>query len=377
MMTPIAVMACILVTLAPQAKSQKDKGPKDTPDRIIEQTELIGPLAFGPDGIRIAGMIRKGPVSENMEAKTFHIKTLAPDQGYSTTFEAPPTTAGTGRDTFLVFSSDSSLLVAGGRSAILGGTANFFNVKNATDVGDLISYTGRIEAAAFLPDGNGIITSGYDGDDANTAGRKYTIRTWPNPVYEGKGVARSTLTPTKSLELKLDSPDLLLGPGSGEIVVHPNELGYDVHEVESGKLIRKVESRNGLGESIYASNSSCFSPNKKCLAIASETKGSTTEGGRKGGRLRIWDVDSGTLRHDLLQLDVARYVSFSPDGKSVAVTASQREGLGAGTINIYDVDSGKLQRTIKGEFGFAAFEPLGRWLVAPSPKGVLFWKTGK
>jgi WD40 repeat protein len=381
MMTTIAAMACLLVTLAPQAKTAKDKGLKDTPDAIIEQTDLIGPLAFGPDGIRIAGMVRTDAnidftVHQSMDAVLFNFKTLSRDRSYGTGLEAPATDA-TGRETLLVFSSDSSLLLGGGRNYKLGGTANVFNVKSALYGAYLAAHTGKIEAIAFSPDGTAIITSGYDGDDANPAGRKYTLRTWPIPEYVGEGVARGTMTPTKSIELKLASSDLLLGPGPGEIVVRPSELGYEVAEMESGKIVRKVESRNGLGEAIFAGNSSCFSPNKKFLAIASETKGTTIEAGRKGGRLRIWEVESGTLRHDLLQLDIARYVSFSPDGKSVAVTASQHAGFGAGVINIYDVESGKLQRTIKGEFGFAAFEPLGRWLVASSPKGILLWKTGK
>jgi WD40 repeat protein len=374
-MSAIPALACLLLALTAQAKQGKEKAPKNDPDAVIEQSDLVGPLAFSPDGLRIAGMYFRTTNVDNpfWEVGIFDIQTLRAAASPAHVGDRQTPAAENSRDALLMFSPDSAHIAAAGRIKDFGTSVHLTGLKNreSTSYG-LMAYTGRIDAFAFSPGGDAIVTTGYDGTDGDPAGRKYTVRTWPIPA---PGV--DLRKPAKELELKLDSPDFLFGPKKGEIVAHPSELGFDIYELETGKRVRQVESRSGLGESESESNCACFSPDKKLLAIATATKATTVEGGRTGGRLRIWDVETGTVRHDLTQRDVARYVSFSPDGKAVAVTLSEKPGLGSATINIFEIGSAKLLRTIKGEFGFAAYEPIGRWLVAPSPKGLLFWKTGK
>jgi hypothetical protein len=113
-------------------------------------------------------------------------------------------------------------------------------------------------------------------------------------------------------------------------------------------------------------HSLAFSPDGKLLA---------SDGNEKA--VKLWDVNSGTLRQTLpgRHEDFVSSVAFSPDGKVLA------SGSGGGPIRLWDVNSGTLKQTLTGHnscVNSLAFSPDRKLLASGSmDKTIKLWRRGE
>src|SRR2546427_674650 len=107
-----------------------------------------------------------------------------------------------------------------------------------------------------------------------------------------------------------------------------------------------------------------FSPDGRTLAIAR----GAGEASQRYGRIELWDAQTGTLRHVIKGFDgPVRSVSFSPDGQTLVSGSSEfhsskiqekarsREGTVLGEVKWWDAQTGELKQrlALPGEGSFS------------------------
>jgi len=138
-------------------------------------------------------------------------------------------------------------------------------------------------------------------------------------------------------------------PGHPTIPRRPNGQPYPP---PLPKGLHKLAGINGI----------TFSPDGKLLATAADDY-----------RARIWDVDTGELKHELIEHDLhAIQVAFSPDSKILATAGHDK------TVKLWDVGTGSLMATLP--YGgqaitslALAFSPDGKTLATSDERGVSLW----
>jgi WD40 repeat protein len=83
----------------------------------------------------------------------------------------------------------------------------------------------------------------------------------------------------------------------------------------------------------------------QAVAVSPDGKTVVSVGREPGAGLRIWDADSGRLRHDLPAPPRATVVRFSPDGTRLAVAGYE------GTVQLWDPLTGQDILTLRGPVG--------------------------
>lgn len=104
-----------------------------------------------------------------------------------------------------------------------------------------------------------------------------------------------------------------------------------------------------------------FSPNGRILAAGSGHNG-----------IILWDAKSGKELRHIDGPHVGDYVVFSPDGKTLASVRNWQQGESAGTVQLWDVATGKLRGQLKSDQNLIrciAFSPNGKLLATHSQWG--------
>ncbi|GAA2589307.1 hypothetical protein GCM10010304_36880 [Streptomyces roseoviolaceus] len=107
--------------------------------------------------------------------------------------------------------------------------------------------------------------------------------------------------------------------------------------------------------------------------IALSPDGHTVAAYSRDGKVRIWSLPGGQLRHTFAGYDSGEFVAFSPDGSTLAVAAAHGAD---GMIGLLDPDTGRKLGTITvpgGSVRGMAFSPDGRTVVASSRRAVRVW----
>ncbi|WP_327396308.1 nSTAND1 domain-containing NTPase [Streptomyces phaeochromogenes] len=108
-------------------------------------------------------------------------------------------------------------------------------------------------------------------------------------------------------------------------------------------------------------------------SIALSPDGHTVAANSRDGKVRIWSLPGGQLRHTLAGYDSGEVATFSPDGRTLAVASAG--GAGA-VITLWDPVTGRKLRTLTvpdGSVRGMAFSPDGRTVAASSPRAVRVW----
>jgi WD40 repeat protein len=265
---------------------------------------------------------------------------------------------------------------------------------------------GNVKGLAFTPDGKMLVSESEDG-----------VRTWSTAT--GKPLCRFSKGYHNGAEVGASlSPDgtLLVTPGD---YAHPNRIW----DVRSGKMVRAfgekgaytsvgfssdgkrvaaLRSRGSINKREFAtyeelvelwnatsgqqgrswnsgvklgkhgaSRSRPFWVNEKTLLIAS------------GGKVGVWDVDTGTLRREIAIDPVVRPIAVSHDGTLLA-TIADRDGGQTSYLRLVDVTTGRDKRLLvvaerKPEippvwsrtFEVLVFAPDDKTLVTGSSDGTL------
>jgi WD40 repeat protein/transcriptional regulator with XRE-family HTH domain len=112
-----------------------------------------------------------------------------------------------------------------------------------------------------------------------------------------------------------------------------------------------------------------FSGTKPVDSIALSPDGHTLAAQSRDGKVRIWDLPRGRLRHTLTGPDDSGVAAFSPDGRTLAVSAG-------GVIHMWDPVTGRKLGTLTipgGSVRGIAFSPDGRTVAADSATAVRVW----
>ncbi len=116
-----------------------------------------------------------------------------------------------------------------------------------------------------------------------------------------------------------------------------------------------------------------ISGTKPVQSIALSPDGRTLAAQSGDGKVRIWDLPEGRLRHTVTGHDISEAVAFSPDGRILAVTTAGGTG---GTVALWDPVTGRKLRTFivpDGAVRGLDFSPDGRTVAVSSPAAVRVW----
>ena len=261
--------------------------------RFTELKDIVGSIAFSPNGQSIVGVVEDGTI-RSWDVKTGKLRYLITGTGIR----------GYGD---VALSSDSKWLAASGWGGI-----HLWDIETGTIRhfrGDSSFMTG----VALSP--NGQILAG--------ASPEKTILLWDMET----GKLRHTLTGLKGIV-----EDIAFSPNGQFLAGGARGGTIYVWNVETRRP-RLVYTRHIRGRFAYVA----FSPDGQTLAswlwdIDSDNPETT---------IRLWDVKTGTFRRTLRgHTDSPRDVAFSPDGQTLASVGDDE------TIRLWDTRTGKLRRTI-------------------------------
>jgi WD40 repeat protein len=257
-----------------------------------------------------------------------------------------------------------------------GGSVVLWDVQQGT-VQHTLEECGNIAARAFCnvtasKDGTTIaISSAQFGDN----GWKGMIKVWD--ARTGKLVKAFELDGLpRAVALSADGAKVI---GGASVTPRANGKMF-VWDVKRGEVLQTLEAE-GIQYSAAA-----ISGDGKWIAGAGDKGDPSYE-----GKVVVWEVETGKVKHEWAGLPAMTVVAFSPDGKQVAAAgpvAALGPGAAAGpddkVIRVWDVQTGMLEHQLKPEGGHTirglVFSPDGETLATATAgldASVSLWDLAK
>ncbi len=137
----------------------------------------------------------------------------------------------------------------------------------------------------------------------------------------------------KSLTFSPDGSLIAVGTNLGQVKLFDSHSGQLVRSLDDKEGKKTSEGLNRLARAMGSVASLAFSPDGSLLAMAGgafDDKRSSSpfdedrsaKRGTAPGRLKVWDVATGSPKHDLVGHDSVSGVAFSPDGNFLASAGS-------------------------------------------------------
>lgn len=210
-----------------------------------------------------------------------------------------------------------------------------------------------IEALAFSPDGQTLISGSYD----------HTVKMWN--LKNGK-LIRTLDGHKDGVNDVIISPDgQLFFTAGGTAEPNTNKV-IKVWSMKTKKLLRTLKGHS-LGVT-----SLTITPDGKTLVSASYDK-----------TIKLWNPQTGKLIRTLTgHRSPVRSIAINPDGKTLASGGGSLKGNSDKTVKLWNLETGKLINSIDGNtnvISFIGFTPDAKYLVnATDPKiNVWDWNNGK
>ena len=330
---------------------------------LTGHTSVVRTVSFSPNGRTIASGSRDSTVRLWDVHTGRYIRTLTghTDSVYSVSFSPDGNTIASGASddtvrlwevetgtlihTFtgtvgwnrVAFSADGSTVASLSKENVL-----LWNVETGTLKNTLTGHTGSVMSVVFSPDGNTIASSSKDG----------TARLWDIET----GTLKNTLTGHRSWVISISfSPDgSAFASGSfGMVRLWNAKTGTPIHTFAGD-----------WGDTGMVA----FSPDGSTIATQ----------GPRGDVVRLWDIETGTLKNTFIVGTNGNSVAFSPDGKTIA----SGDGFLEGAVYLQDARTGTLIYTLTGHtdgINSVAFSPDGNTIASGSDdETVRLWdvKTG-
>jgi len=267
----------------------------------------------------------------------------------------------------LAFSPDGKKLFAGCADGHPGGLWEADSGKRLHWL--IADGKGNPLSAAFTPDGKNVVV-GYGVSRAASTGNAWTARVWS--VGEGK-IVREFSGHTDGVH------NLAISPDGKQLATSDWGKKVRIWDINSGKITKEIDFAT-----YHSPMSLVFQKSNQLLGVtADKDKKAQVFNLTSGKKVETGNVSDplftalGYLQ-DLVAFSPGRelLVAFSPDRKLIA--KSERESVqDEGSVDLYEISTGKLLRTIKGHKGLIesiAFSPDGKRLATGSwDSTVLVW----
>jgi WD40 repeat protein len=270
---------------------------------LTAHTDRVTDVAFSPDGAYLASSGREGKIR------------LWDTQSWQEIY------------TFDIHRSDMNVMAFSPRGNLLATSETVWDVANKQVVGEF-NFTGEVGHVAFSPDGSTLAVAGFpptlilwdvtSGERMRAFDRQagalgyYSVEFSPDgKLLAAGGAANGTVTVwdvttgqvTSLLEHgdQSDVHDLAFSPDGSLLAAGGTGSAVRIWELASGEVLHEIP----LNSAIYGL---AFSPDGKILALASSWSRAAL----------LWDVESGEMLVSLPHADELMDVAFSPDGALLA-----------------------------------------------------------
>jgi WD40 repeat protein len=290
--------------------------------RRFEDNPKPSVLALSPDGGWIASCGPDHTVQLRAIGGGERLITLGPDRG---------------RTTSLAFSPDGTTLAG----TALDHTTTLWDVASRQERSTLRGHKEKVMDLAFSPDGQWIATASQD----------YTARIWDART----GQTLEVLPGGGFVQAVAFSPD------GQYLAIADTDFSSGEKRVSLFQLLGRRERRLLAG---HVNGTQCLASHPRLPRVAS---------GADDHDVIVWDAQSGRpLRRWTAHQHFVGALAYSPDGSLLA--SGQGEGNMTGVVRLWDAETGSLRHTLSGHalgIHAAAFDHAGRRLATGDARGVL------